>query len=271
MVVGALTVFIALGVLLLAGTRIRSLVAKPTIGPTAQAVAQEVARQHGLSVEFVRAPAFGDACHLETRPPRVALSVATAQSSSPAALAIALHELAHAEEAESFWVRARGALAPLGTISSLVVIPAMLVSLHAAALAFAMSVFVGIIALPSEVSASSRAIEWLRARGVRGAALSDAVACLSWAFSTYLVSFIVAPLQLAQYLLSGVRSQQEPVLAPRYVAALGTWSRSPWLWAAALVVKAVLIAAFLFWNADHGNALAHAMRALRAATHSNSR
>ena len=266
MMLAAAVLCAALAVLILAATRIRRLVAKPSTGPTAQAVAAAFARQHGLSVEFGRAPTFGDACHLASRPIRIVLSAMTASSSAPAALAVALHEVAHAEQAarQDGWLRARLALAPLGTLASLCVLPAMLVRVDAAALAFAVSAVVGAVALPTERAASARALEWLRQRGADAEALAEATTCLRWAFATYVLAFVTAPLQVVSYLLSGLRSQPEPVLAPRCVAALGTWLRSPWFWAA-LVLKTLLVAAVVgSQSADPGAALADALRILRA-------
>lgn len=188
-------------------------------GMTAYEVTRRILDANGLDYVQIRECRGSLTDHFDPRTNTVFLSQATINSTSVAAIGVAAHEVGHAvQHAEGYTpVKVRGALVPILNFTSRLIIPLLLINVITAAIIpfgttscalvivmiafYLLNMLFGLITLPCEFNASSRAKEMLLAKGVLDSeevAMTSKV--LSAAAMTYVASFAMSLVQLLRLL-----------------------------------------------------------------------
>lgn len=184
-------------------------------GMTSEQIARDILRRAGLTVAVEHVP--GDLSdHYDPRDRTLRLSDSTFGSGSLAAIGVAAHEAGHAlQHAEAYVpLTLRSNIVPVANFGSWLGMPLFFIGfifqsgvmLQLGVLFFSFAVLFGLITLPVEFNASSRAIRLLREGGyLTEVEIPAARKVLNAAAWTYVASALVAVLQLLRLLiLSGL-------------------------------------------------------------------
>jgi len=187
------------------------------MGMPASILARRVLDAHGLHDVPVKGVPGKLSDHYDPRNKVVCLSEPVYNSSSLAAVGVAIHEVGHAiqDSEEYFPLRIRSVLAPVASIGSNLAWPLVIAGLifsffsliQIGIICFTLVVFFQLVTLPVEFNASRRALAILEGDGYLGREeIKASRKVLSAAALTYLAAALVGILQLLRLLLLSRRN-----------------------------------------------------------------
>ena len=184
-----------------------------TNGMTGKEVAEKMLRDHGITNVKVVSTSGMLTDHYNPQSQTVNLSEGVYASNSIAAAAVAAHECGHAvQHAFAYkWLNMRSALVPAVSFASkwvhwviligIVMIETTPILLEVGIGLFALTTIFSFVTLPVEINASSRAVQWLTAKGfVEGEKRSMAIDALKSAAYTYVVAALSSLATLIYYI-----------------------------------------------------------------------
>ena len=208
----------------IASIRMRSTFSKyskrmSTTGMVGAQVAEMMLRENGIFDVRVQHTSGSLTDHYDPKTKTVNLSDTVYNSSSVAAIGVAVHECGHAvQHARNYApLKARTALVPLANIGSTLAWPVLIFGLfftrysstlwiHIGILLFSVAVLFQIVTLPVEFNASHRGLAYIKERGlVQGRELSDTRSVLVAAALTYVAGALSSILQFLRILLLAER------------------------------------------------------------------
>ena len=185
-----------------------------TNGMTGKEVAEKMLRDHGITNVKVVSTSGMLTDHYNPQSQTVNLSEGVYASNSIAAAAVAAHECGHAvQHAFAYkWLNMRSALVPAVSFASkwvhwviligIVMIETTPILLEVGIGLFALTTIFSFVTLPVEINASSRAVQWLTAKGfVEGEKRSMAIDALKSAAYTYVVAALSSLATLIYYIM----------------------------------------------------------------------
>ncbi len=185
-----------------------------TNGMTGKEVAEKMLRDHGITNVKVVSTSGMLTDHYNPQSHTVNLSEGVYASNSIAAAAVAAHECGHAvQHAFAYkWLNMRSALVPAVSFASkwvhwviligIVMIKTTPMLLEVGIGLFALTTIFSFVTLPVEINASSRAVQWLTAKGfVEGEKRSMAIDALKSAAYTYVVAALSSLATLIYYVM----------------------------------------------------------------------
>lgn len=190
-------------------------------GITASQLARAVLDSAGLQEIELRKEKGFLTDHYHPKKKYIALSEDVYDSTSVAALGVAMHEVGHAiqKKEKYFFLGFRQVLVPITNIASTLLWPMVIVGILLGAFAstggtlgliflgvgvgfYALSLLLNLITLPVEFNASSRALRLLEDGDfLNSAELSGARAVLKSAALTYIAAFVVSLLELLRFVM----------------------------------------------------------------------